>query len=98
MLSAIIFILICPVSKCLEAPILTEQNKGIHQLQQMGYLLDDIVPARLVVEITLQQGLKALYKVESLLRHKDANATTLLKVLRTGLNQDMHSAHRTWNA
>ena len=66
--------------------------------RHMGYLLDDVVPTRLMVEISLQPGLKAVYKVESLLRHKDANATTLIKVLRTGLTQDMHSAaQRLWD-
>ena len=58
----------------------------------MGFLLDDVVPTRLMVEISLQPGLKAVYKVETLLRHKDANATALIKVLRTGLSQDMLTA------
>ena len=82
---AIFFILICPITECLENPLQTHTNKGIQQFQHLGYLLDDVVPTRLMVEISLQPGLKAVYKVETLLRHKDANATTLIKVLRTCL-------------
>ena len=92
MWSAILFILICPIGECLEIPLQTYKNEGIQQFQHMGFLLDDVVPTRLMVEISLQPGLKAVYKVETLLRHKDANATTLIKVLRTGLSQDMLTA------
>ena len=80
--SAIIFILLCSLAICLQKPIRTEQNQGLQQFQEVGYLLEDVVPARLLVEITLQPALKAVYKVESFVRLKDANTTTLEKALQ----------------
>ena len=60
----------------------------------MGFLVDDMVPARLVVEISLEPAMKAVYKVEAFIRDKDINSTATAKAVRAGLNQDIQRAAR----
>ena len=92
MKSALVLIFLCPVWCLTEPPIRVHKNNGVQQFQEVGFLLDDVVPARLLVEITLQLALKAVYKVKSYLRHKDANDTLFRKVLQAGLNTDTKAA------
>ena len=42
----------------------------MEHLQEVGYLLDGIVPARLKVELSPEPALKAVYKVDRSLKHK----------------------------
>ena len=53
-----------------------------------------MVPARLIVEISLEPAMKAVYKVEAFIRNKDNNSTATAKAVRAGLNQDIQRAAR----
>ena len=92
--SAIIFIFLTRVASCLQAPVRTERNDGIQYFQTMGFLVDDMVPGRLIVEISLEPAMKAVYKVEAFVRNKDINSTAVAKAIRAGLNQDIQRAAR----
>ena len=91
---AIIFILLTRIASCMQLPLRTENNDGLQYFQTMGFLVDDMVPARLVVEISLEPAMKAVYKVEAFIRDKDVNSTATARAVRAGLNQDIQRAAR----
>ena len=94
MKSAIYFILLTQIASCMQLPLRTEQNSGLQYFQTMGFLIDDMVPARLVVEISLEPAMKAVYKVEAFFRDKDANSTATARAVRASLSQDIQRAAR----
>ena len=92
--SATIFIFLTQIASCMQLLLRTEQNDGLQYFETLGYMVDDMVPARLIVEISLEPGMKSVYKVEAFIRTKDSNSTPVARAIRASLNKDIQRAAR----
>ena len=92
--SATIFIFLTQIASCMQLLLRTEQNDGLQYFETLGYMIDDMIPARLIVEISLEPGMKSVYKVEAFIRTKDNNSTPVARAIRASLNKDIQRAAR----